>query len=190
MPAKHAFIEVGRTFYFWTVIGEPVKKATSNSWHYPVVCVCGSTSLIPVGSLVRGVSTMCHNCAVKVKSKPRLSPEKVLLNAVVTDYKKSSKRRGLNFSLEDEDFLNLIFQDCFYCGRKPSNSQTDRGGRELPQYNGLDRVNNAIGYQRDNVVTCCRWCNEAKRAKTTEEFLGWVAGLCSNFERTQSSIFR
>lgn len=56
-------------------------------------------------------------------------------------------------------------------------------------YGGLDRRDNSVGYLSENVVPCCRWCNEAKKAKTETEFLEWIGGLsrvtCRGDNRTQ-----
>jgi hypothetical protein len=42
------------------------------------------------------------------------------------------------------------------------------------RYNGVDRVNNGIGYEPDNSVSCCKICNRAKDVMTQEGFLTWV----------------
>lgn len=36
---------------------------------------------------------------------------------------------------------------------------------------GIDRVNNKIGYQVDNIVPCCAWCNKMKLVATKEDFI-------------------
>jgi len=62
----------------------------------------------------------------------------------------------------DEQLVRLLKQDCAYCGApaKP--------------LNGIDRINNALGYVDGNVTTACRTCNLAKREMTLEEFRAWV----------------
>ncbi len=68
-------------------------------------------------------------------------------------YKSNARRRGLAWALEDEHALDLLITDhCFYCGAPPTN--------------GIDRVNNLKGYVEDNVVSCCRMCNNAKLDST------------------------
>ena len=47
----------------------------------------------------------------------------------------------------------------------------------LLKYNGIDRVNPALGYVEDNVVTCCKICNIAKHDLRLEEFLAWIEKL-------------
>ena len=96
-------------------------------------------------------------------------------------YKQSARRRGLVFSIPEEDFEQLCKQDCFYCGAPPHNisrvPNRDKGeGRRQKEfkYNGLDRVDNDRGYCRENVVPCCITCNRAKRAMSQPDFLAWV----------------
>lgn len=36
---------------------------------------------------------------------------------------------------------------------------------------GLDRVDNARGYERDNLAACCSMCNQIKGTSTVEDFL-------------------
>ena len=38
-------------------------------------------------------------------------------------------------------------------------------------YNGIDRLNNEVGYIPGNVVSCCRLHNEWKRAMTEKAFI-------------------
>jgi len=40
--------------------------------------------------------------------------------------------------------------------------------------NGVDRINSNIGYEINNVVSCCSKCNYAKHMMNKKEFLNWV----------------
>ncbi len=71
------------------------------------------------------------------------------------------RRKGC--TLEDSEILALFRGDCFYCGQKASESHEKvKGDISTRGLNGIDRVDNAGGYTRDNVVSCCRACNELK----------------------------
>ena len=41
-------------------------------------------------------------------------------------------------------------------------------------YNGIDRVDNKIGYTLKNCVTCCKYCNNAKKDNDVDEFKEWL----------------
>jgi hypothetical protein len=63
-----------------------------------------------------------------------------------------------NSYLKINDWLNLIRQPCIYCGG-------------YDNYNGIDRVDNAKGYEVDNCVSCCKICNFMKGTDEITEFM-------------------
>lgn len=95
---------------------------------------------------------------IRAKDYRDTHKELCLLNS----YKNGARRRGLDFLLTDDEFYILIKQTCFYCGIAPS------------PCNGVDRMNNDLGYFKDNVVTCCSECNSAKSKRPFLNFLNWV----------------
>ena len=66
---------------------------------------------------------------------------------------------GLVFAKTKDDFANIIFKKCFYCGCEPSNSDKNFRTGEITKYNGVDRVDNLKGYVLNNCVPCCEKCN-------------------------------
>lgn len=42
------------------------------------------------------------------------------------------------------------------------------------KYNGVDRVDNSIGYTDDNCVSCCKICNNSKSALDLSEWKKWI----------------
>jgi hypothetical protein len=90
---------------------------------------------------------------------------------------KSARDRGLAWELSGEEFDRLTAQDCAYCGCPPSTvNRTGRSSGEFV-YNGLDRVDNTLGYVPGNVVACCPTCNYAKKDMPYEQFMAWIARL-------------
>lgn len=75
-------------------------------------------------------------------------------------YVRGAKKRGLDFALEKTAFNELIALPCFYCGHYVAG-----------EINGVDRVDNALGYTNENVVACCQTCNLAKKAQHPCEFI-------------------
>jgi len=106
----------------------------------------------------------------------------VLVNRVIHDYKRHAREMGREWKLTEEDVRFLLLADCHYCGGGPSTSmlygRTDE--KEVFMYNGIDRVDNSMGYTTDNVVTCCKACNLAKRGMSVGEFLAWVSRVYSH----------
>jgi hypothetical protein len=73
----------------------------------------------------------------------------------------SAERRGFVWSISKEDYKLLLDSRCYYCG-----------GVLNPVGISLDRLNNSEGYLIENVVSCCRICNQVKMdCHTPEETL-------------------
>lgn len=75
-------------------------------------------------------------------------------------YVKGSKKRGIDFKLKKDTFNSLILQQCFYCNYFKDG-----------EVNGIDRIDNNIGYIDENVVTCCQSCNIMKGSQHPLEFI-------------------
>ncbi|AGE51590.1 hypothetical protein PBCVCvsA1_541L [Paramecium bursaria Chlorella virus CvsA1] len=72
-----------------------------------------------------------------------------------------SKMKNKNFLLTKDQYDTLRQGNCTYCGRTCTETHT----------NGIDRVNNDVGYISDNCVSCCGSCNIAKGTLNVEEFI-------------------
>lgn len=81
--------------------------------------------------------------------------------------------RGKTWNLTNIEAAQLIIQPCNYCGSLPN------------PYNGIDRVDNSIGYELGNVVPCCKYCNSAKSTKTLEEFKDHILKIYTHFIKNQ-----
>jgi hypothetical protein len=97
--------------------------------------------------------------------------------AALRNYEKSAESRGYEFHLTFDEFLKITKSNCHYCDSPPMNSigrtEKKRGnGRYV--YNGMDRLNNSVGYCLENVVPCCRRCNRAKDVMGKKQFLEWI----------------
>jgi hypothetical protein len=85
-------------------------------------------------------------------------------------YRQNAKSRGLVFDLEFAAFESLVTTECHYCGILST------------RINGVDRIDNGVGYITGNVVPCCVWCNYSKRERSLEDFLEWALRL-ADFSR-------
>jgi hypothetical protein len=100
-------------------------------------------------------------------------------------------KRNLDFDL-DEVALRTIFQGlCYYCGAEPSQICRSKSGRSEFIYNGIDRIDNSVGYCESNVVPCCQICNYAKRDMNFSEFIAWIKRVYTHtFKATDSTTNR
>lgn len=64
-----------------------------------------------------------------------------------------AKRKGREFLLTFEEYVDKVAEPCYYC---------DDFFPRVQWGIGLDRLDNAIGYVAGNVVSCCKNCNQIK----------------------------
>jgi len=107
--------------------------------------------------------------------------------AAYSRIKKDAKAGGREFEIKIEEFRYLCQQNCYYCGSSPSNLITYRGQNSFTfryfVYTGLDRIDNNVGYTRQNVVPCCIICNRAKNSMAFKDFIDWLNRLTDYRQR-------
>jgi len=96
-------------------------------------------------------------------------------NELFSRYKNRAKEKNRKWDLTKEEFRYLTKQNCYYCGKIPSqNARKNSRFNGIYIYNGLDRLDNKIGYIKKNVVSCCGRCNFAKAGLSYDEFIAWI----------------
>ncbi len=106
------------------------------------------------------------------------------LTTLFCTYRIGAKKRGYTFDLTREEFAVLTKQDCWYCGVEPAQIRRNGGGK-LPTlsfylYNGIDRVDNSVGYTLANCIPCCGACNRMKNVQSGEDFVSRVRKIARN----------
>lgn len=95
------------------------------------------------------------------------------------EYKENARKRSIEFNISFETFNNTIIENCYYCGSEPTEvsnrfkTRQDKKQITLKQ-NGIDRLNNNLGYVINNIVTCCSKCNLMKNIYSVDDFLNHV----------------
>lgn len=110
------------------------------------------------------------NRVPKIRKAPKVAATTILF----TRYKRNAKERGYPWCLDRDVFENLVFGPCFYCGTEPRTTVNNSRREEIGKYNGVDRRDNSKGYDSTNAVSCCSFCNYAKRDRSESEFLSWL----------------
>lgn len=146
-------------------------------------CDCGNEKIVRNNPLVCGrlVSCGCRlqeiRKRINVRSKS-LPKGDAAWNVYYSKYKYNAKKRDRIFELTFNEFKNICSQNCIYCGIEPSKiepsgvKETSVNGTVL--VNGVDRVDNSIGYILSNCVTCCSQCNAAKKDFSEEQWNTWL----------------
>lgn len=158
--------------------------------YYKALCDCG----IIIETTTYGVlneSTKSCGCYHKEKvSESKKYKSKLIkpkgesgFNYLFLTYKRNAKLRNKDFNLSKEDFRALTKQNCYYCDINPQQQSKYYGKKDSEPYiyNGVDRLDNNIGYELYNCVACCKICNRAKGNLESHEFYLWTRRISVHF---------
>jgi hypothetical protein len=73
------------------------------------------------------------------------------IKSVYREYISRAAKKGRDITINFETFVDLVTSPCYYCGYQKEN-----------EINGIDRRDNAKGYEDSNCVPCCETCNMMK----------------------------
>jgi hypothetical protein len=96
-------------------------------------------------------------------------------------YMQAAKKRNLSWEIDYDKFLDITQQNCYYCNTEPEMrpSHHKRWDFKFPM-SGIDRMDSSRGYEVDNVVPCCSYCNQAKWDHDIKDFLEWIKRVYSH----------
>jgi hypothetical protein len=148
-------------------------------------CDCGKEKIIRSKDLTKGHGEETKSCGcilrLSISKRTRKGKGEHGLNRFVDNYRRGAEVRGLRFELTNEEIRGIVTSDCFYCGASPS-MVTTYGPAHSKRYseeairhaalthNGIDRLDNSVGYVKENCVSCCKRCNYMKHTMSVEEF--------------------
>lgn len=140
------------------------------------ICDCGNATVVRANNLANGTT---KSCGCLKKEVPQVQPKGPGsgFTRVYAGYQWSAKKRNREFALTENQFRALTLADCHYCNSRPSKIMKTSSKLSIYVYNGIDRVDNKIGYIVGNCVSCCECCNKAKGTKTYDEFIAWINRL-------------
>lgn len=182
MNRKHKEL-VGSKFERLLILQYFVKN---NRTYFLCKCDCGNIKEIRSASITNKRTKSCgciqkEQLANDFKGKV-LSYGESSFNALYKNYQSEAIRRGLCWEIDKDYFRDLTKNNCYYCGIEPNtriHKKTIYKGKLYYGngeyiYNGIDRIDNKLGYTIDNCVPACKICNRAKHSLTLEEFYTWV----------------
>lgn len=159
--------ESGKRYGKWTVI-KRVDTPLGLAYHVFFLCRCDcGTERAVNGKMLRNGGSESCGCSKVLPNNGGAC------NAIYNSYMRQADNRKLTWSIDRNTFKILIEKDCHYCGAPPSQAWNySKSSKQI--YNGLDRVDNQLGYVEENIVPCCKTCNYAKRSLTLDEFHDWT----------------
>jgi len=91
------------------------------------------------------------------ENKEKVAALRQSLKAKYIEYKSSAKKRNIPFNISLEEFQTFWQKNCHYCGSAISTI-------------GLDRIDSSLGYELENLRSCCTMCNRMKLDSTEEQW--------------------
>lgn len=163
-----------------------VKKQHKKYPVYEGICKqCNSKVIIPARYVQEGKIKSCgcikvKNNAFENKKQDITNPA---FNKLYQSYIKKAEDRSLFFDLTKDIFYNLTQQNCYYCNKAPY--QTIKTYKREFLFNGVDRIDNKVGYEINNVVSCCGKCNMMKWNLKQDDFINHIVSIYNNISSRQ-----
>lgn len=110
----------------------------------------------------RGENKRRASCITCYKKRKRILESKPELRYKA--YRRSAKRRGIEYKITLGQFKAFLDKTCRYCGTKVHPIS-------------LDRIDNDLGYVPGNIDSCCFRCNSLKHVFDEKEFLDHVTAI-------------
>lgn len=170
--------ETGKTYGNLIVLGYSHSK---DGTHWHCLCSCGKETIVASHSFRRGMTKSCGCKAYDRTPGNKLPGHGGLYNRLIKTYKAHARKRSYLWELTDEEATNLFKGNCFFCNSGPTNFLAPlKHYRDGINYNGIDRRDNEEGYNIENTVSCCKYCNSSKSDRTEKEFLEWASRLVAH----------
>ena len=108
-------------------------------------------------------------------------------NVMFYTYQQHAMERDLAFNLGQDEFRRLTKQKCFYCKQAPQHVFKPKSPNGGYLGNGIDRIDNALGYTAENSFSCCRICNRMKSDMTYDDFIAHCLRITRGFDKKPSA---
>lgn len=119
------------------------------------------------------------SAAYRKKNPERIKNQNKPLHRRWMNMQYDAKRRGIEFNLIYEDWLEEVSKPCAYCSNKLYN-KSEHGS-------GVDRKDNNLGYVKGNIVSCCKICNQIKNKYLNYEEMLAVVQTILNIRNSRNS---
>lgn len=163
---------VGKEYGKITILTLNSETKRNNTVHRKYECVCNSCGkkyLYDAGAIRRNGFVGCR-CSDNTSSK----------RYVFSNYTRNAQLKNRTFDLSFKEFVEICEGKCYYCGTEPQTLVNKKDLYGTWKYNGVDRVDNSIGYTKENSVTCCKTCNMMKKNMTFDEFTSKIKSIYSH----------
>lgn len=173
MPKRERINLTGQRFGRWTVLHYSHNNKSSDPI-FRCRCDCGDERGVRSDYLRQGRSVSCgcfRGISNQTRPKGKGPPNKLPAGEadkqrILRRYAKRARDKDLPWELTFDEFVNLISGHCSYCGAPPAADRNQGDLNGMFPSNGIDRIDNSLGYTTANCVTACGMCNKAKHTNT------------------------
>lgn len=152
-----------------------IVRTNGSKDYWKVLCSCGNVITSRIDNIKKKTTCSCITTSSQFKN---LTEHNKAISQSFYSYKNKALKRGYTWDITVETYYKLVTDNCYYCNEKPLNNAKAKNQSFI--LNGIDRINNSIGYKENNCVTCCINCNRSKSDRTLEEFKNWIINLYKN----------
>lgn len=167
---------VGQRFGKLVVVSR-VPNARRNATRFLCRCDCGRDVTRLSSSLKSGAAVSC-GCWKSLPSNE--GAFRALYRA--TEY--NASYRGILWEISEDFFRWITKQPCHYCGEEPYQIYQPRRNTGGYVFNGVDRVDNEVGYVEGNCVPSCGVCNYMKSATSVGDFKEWIVSVYNHWAKS------
>lgn len=176
------FIDItGQKFHRLTAIKRVfIQNKKGTYWLFR--CDCGEEKIYEAGQVKKTTGHITKSCGCYNSDRMKNEFGEASFNRLCSTFKQGAKKRNIEFSLSSSIIRDIISRPCYYCGKLPY--QVYRRSKKYNQetlYNGIDRVNNSLGYIEGNVVPCCGVCNRMKFQHSLDDFKNQILEIYNHW---------
>jgi hypothetical protein len=168
---------MGQTFGRLEVVNVETPDPKTKNRRWLCKCSCGNLKPVWESALLRKHTKSC-GCLHRFKEG------EFAINNVISSYSRGATKRGLSWELSKEQALTIMSKNCWFCDSVPQNCSRSATGNFF--YNGIDRLDNTVGYVYSNCVACCKVCNFMKRAMSVEGFFAHLKKILGRHKNETS----
>jgi hypothetical protein len=182
----------GKKFHRLTVIKQSPHEKGEIKWE--CLCDCGKIKITTRNKLIseRVKSCGCLNDEMRKSRTEKMTKARIKYSPQEASARKIWNHRYKDGNISFEQFLDMASKNCYYCNTPPNSKYNEASGDKRRSavaksegsftYNGLDRLNQSLKHDIDNVVTCCKLCNMTKRNMSHDQFIELINKIYHNIK--------
>lgn len=167
---------IGKKYHQLLIVS--ISHKIKNLTYVNTICDCGKEKIICLQNIVRTKKPTKSCNHLKIENLKSFSNKEPNFKSEYKRWLKNDvKSRNKTSDLTIEQYSILIMNNCHYCNSP--GTQIMHFSQAFKR-NGIDRIDNNIGYTINNCVSCCSICNFAKRSSNYDDFINWVEKVYNN----------